>query len=52
MAIAIKSIPVLREKEAKAFIKKIDVTTSKRASVNFSKQVQAADAILKKASMR
>jgi len=52
MAIAIKSIPTLKNEDAKAFVKKASKTAGKRASVNFSKQVEASHAILKKANMR
>jgi hypothetical protein len=52
MATAIKSIPTLTEKVAKTFIRKADVETKKRGSVNFSKQVSAANKILEKAKMK
>lgn len=52
MATAIKSIPILKEKEAKIFVKKAEAAVGKRASVNFSKQLRTAQAILKKANMR
>lgn len=52
MAIAIKSIPTLKEKAAKVFVKKAKETVSRRATVNFSRQVKSADLILKKAKMR
>lgn len=51
MAITIKSIPTLKTKEATLFVKKADAIVSKRATVNFSKQVQATHLILKKAKM-
>lgn len=51
MAIAIKSIPTLIEKDAKVFVKKAEATVSKRATVNFSKQMKATQVILKKAKM-
>ena len=51
MAIAIKTIPTLKEKEAKAFIEKASATYSKKATVNFTKQVQTASAILAKANI-
>ncbi len=52
MAIAIKSIPTLKNKDAKVFVEKALKTVAKRASVNFSKQVEASHAILKKANLR
>ena len=52
MAIAIKSIPTLKEKDAEVFVSKAEASSSKRATVNFSKQVQSTKAILKKANMR
>jgi hypothetical protein len=52
MATAIKSIPTLTEKVAKTFIRKADAETKKRGSVNFSKQVSAANKILEKAKMK
>ena len=41
MAIAIKSIPTLESKDAKAFIRKADAKSKKRATIDFSKQVMA-----------
>jgi hypothetical protein len=52
MAIAIKSIPTLQSREAKAFIKKADVKSKKRATIDFSKQVVASNAILEKSRLR
>lgn len=51
MAIAIKSIPILKNKDANSFIKKADAKSKKRATVDFSKQVKASHAILKKAKL-
>jgi hypothetical protein len=51
MAIAIKSIPTLREKDAKVFVKKAADTFARRATVNFSKQMKATQVILEKAKM-
>lgn len=51
MAIAIKSIPILESRDAKAFIQKADAKSKKRATVNFSKQVTASKAILEKAKL-
>jgi hypothetical protein len=52
MAIAIKSIPTLQSRDARAFIKKADAKSKKRATVDFSKQVVASNAILEKSKMR
>jgi len=47
-AIAIKSIPTLKNDAAKAFVQNAEAATTKRATVNFSKQVASTRAILKK----
>lgn len=51
MAIAIKSIPTLKGKEARSFNKKADAAFSKRATIDYSKQGRIARAILEKAKM-
>ncbi len=51
MAIAIKSIPVLKEKEAVTFTKKAAENSSKKSSVDFSKQISVANKILAKAKI-
>ncbi len=51
MAIAIKSIPVLESDEAKAFIRKADAKSKKSATVDFSNQAIASNAILGKAKL-
>lgn len=51
MAIAIKSIPVLRNKAATNFTNKVDVNTANRGTVNFSKQTSVASKILAKAKI-
>ena len=51
MALEIKSIPVLKNDAAEAFIKKAEANMSKRATVDFSKQVISGRAILKKAKI-
>lgn len=51
MAIAIKSIPVLRQEAAKAFLDRITGNTAKKSSVDFSKQSQVASKILAKAKL-
>lgn len=52
MAIAIKSIPTLKNDAAKAFVQNAEAASSKRATVNFSKQVASTRTILKKAKMK
>lgn len=51
MAIAIKSIPTLKGEDAKTFIKKADKALGKRATIDFSKQIEMSRAILKKANL-
>ncbi|MCB9426667.1 MAG: hypothetical protein H6584_06525 [Flavobacteriales bacterium] len=51
MAIAIKSIPILRKKAASDFIKKVDESTARKSSVDFSKQVSTASKIFAKAKL-
>jgi len=52
MARAIKSIPTLKTEAAQRFADKMNATTKKRSTIDFSKQVQAANSILKKASLK
>ncbi len=49
MAIAIKSVPTLRSKAAKNFIKNAEEASKKRGSIDFSKEVKEANKILAKA---
>lgn len=49
MAIAIKGIPTLKDKEAEDFVKKADIAVSKKATVDFKKQYKSSISILKKA---
>lgn len=51
MALTIKSIPVLKEKEAEKFVKMATKATSKSSTVDFSKELKKTHAILKKANM-
>lgn len=51
MAIAIKRIPTLTNKEAKSFVDKADKAVSKKESINFSKEFASAKAILEKANL-
>ena len=52
MAIAIRTIPILSEKEANAFNEKANATYSRKASVDFSKEVKSTRSILSKAKLR
>jgi len=52
MAIAIKSIPILKQRTAKNFTKKASTSLNKKATVDFSDQVIAAKRILEKAKMK
>jgi hypothetical protein len=52
MALAIKSIPVLRDSSANEFVKKADKKLESKVAINFSKQVQSANRILVKAKMK
>lgn len=51
MAIAIKSIPVLKDKEAVNFTTKVNENYAKKSSVDFSKQSSIASKILAKAKI-
>ena len=51
MAIAIKSIPVLNDKAAKSFEKLVDKNSSKKSSIDFTKQTSIATKILAKAKI-
>ncbi|MNE71092.1 hypothetical protein D3C80_1669330 [compost metagenome] len=51
MAIAIKSIPVLRDKAARVFISAVTANTAKKSSIDFSKQVSTMSKILAKAKI-
>ena len=51
MAIAIKSIPVLKSEAAKACVDRISGNTAKKSSVDFSKQANVATKILAKAKL-
>ncbi len=51
MAIAIKSIPVLKDKVAQTFTATVTVNTAKKSSVDFSKQANVASKILAKAKL-
>ena len=51
MAIAIKSIPILKDKAAVIFNEKVAVSTAMKSSVNFSKQTAISARILAKAKI-
>ncbi|MEO8151325.1 MAG: hypothetical protein ABI723_27080 [Bacteroidia bacterium] len=51
MAITIKSIPVLKDKAAATFTKKIAANNAKKSTVNFSKQTSVSAKILAKAKI-
>ena len=51
MAIAIKSIPVLRDQAAADFTKKVAEASARKSSVNFSKQASVSAKILAKAKI-
>jgi hypothetical protein len=49
MAIAIKSIPILKNKAAQAFIEKASSNSEKKSTIDFSLQSSIASKILEKA---
>lgn len=51
MAIAIKTIPVLRDKVASAFVAKANQNSSKKEKIDFSKQTSIASKILSKSKI-
>ena len=51
MAIAIKTIPTLKDKEAKAFDKKARESYAQKGKENFTKQIKMASKILEKAKL-
>tara|TARA_R110002167_G_scaffold360062_3_gene577488 strand:- start:13449 stop:13604 length:156 start_codon:yes stop_codon:yes gene_type:complete len=51
MAIAIKSIPVLKDKAAVHFTTKVAENSAKKSSIDFSKQSSVASKILAKAKL-
>lgn len=48
MAIAIKSIPILKDNDAQRFISKANLAVKNNSKTDFTKQVVAAQAILLK----
>lgn len=52
MATEIKSIPVLKDKAATAFVRNAEAAALKRATINFSKNLASTHSILQKAGMR
>lgn len=51
MAIEIKSIPVLKDKEAASLSQKVIENSTKKSSINFSKQTSISAKILAKAKI-
>lgn len=51
MAIAIKSIPVLKNKAAVNFTTKVTANSARRSTIDFSKQTSIASKILAKAKL-
>ncbi len=51
MAIAIKTVPVLKEKAAVRFNSSADASIEKKASIKFSKQIAISCKILAKAKI-
>lgn len=51
MAIAIKQIPVLKDKDARRFQQKADAAIRMKRSIDFSKQVKTANAIIAKSKL-
>lgn len=52
MALAIKSIPILRAKAAMKFVREADANSSKKGIIDFSSQVAQASKILVKAKLK
>ena len=52
MAITIKYIPILKDKEAENFQQTIEQNSKKRKSVDFRTQLDSANQILKKAKLQ
>lgn len=52
MAIAIKSIPILKDKEAESFQEIVEQNSIKRESIDFKAQLDSANQILEKAKLR
>lgn len=51
MAIAIKSVPVLKEKAAEKFNSTAQASIAKKSSINFTKQIEVYSKILAKAKL-
>lgn len=51
MAIAIKTIPVLKDEAAANFVAKVKKASAKKSSIDFSKQTSIAAKILEKAKL-
>lgn len=51
MAVAIKSVPVLKNDPAVSFNSRADAVTEQKGSIKFSKQIHTASKILAKAKI-
>jgi hypothetical protein len=52
MAIAIKSIPILKKQAAKYFVEKAEDSFNHKGTVDFTEQLASANRILEKAKMK
>jgi len=52
MAIAIKSVPVLKENIARRFVEKAEDSLKQKGTIDFSKEAAIAKRILEKAKMK
>lgn len=52
MALAIKSIPVLKSEVASSFVRNASAQSKKKATIDFSKQSAQASKILAKAKLK
>jgi len=52
MAITIKAIPVLKDKEARIFQETAALNSDKRGVIDFKDQLQASQEILRKAKLK
>ncbi|KHJ36879.1 hypothetical protein PBAC_29140 [Pedobacter glucosidilyticus] len=52
MALTIRSIPVLKAQEASVFVSNATAQSSKKATIDFSKQSEQASKILAKAKLK
>ena len=52
MAIKIKSVPVLKGKLARDFVRKAKANLARRGTIDFSREIKTTREILRKANMR